>query len=225
MEKRIYHLLSQSPVFKGLTPVEIAELVNKVKYRLKKYLKGQTVALRGDRCEELIIVLEGSIRGEMLDLSGKLVEVETIPAPQPIAAAFIFGHKNEFPVDAVANEDVVLLSIPRNSLVQLMQLSPQVLTNYLDAVSSRAHFLSEKLWFMSFKTIKEKLAQYILSVAREKDQLVLPRNQEELSEYFGVTRPSLSRVMAELERENIIEYDRQKVTIKNRQRLIRLLES
>jgi len=221
----MYEILSKSPVFKGIPPQELETLLKQVRTRLKKYEKGQTAAYRGDRCRSLLILVEGSIRGEMLDYSGKLMQVETVTAPKPIAAAFIFGKKNSFPVDAVANVNVVMLSIPKESLVRLMQLNTLVLTNYLDLVSNKTHFLTERLWFMSFKTIREKLAHYILSLAgTEGDSIRLSRNMQELSEFFGVSRPSLSRVVGQMTAEGIIRVNRREVEILDRRRLEEIIE-
>jgi CRP-like cAMP-binding protein len=78
---------------------------------------------------------------------------------------------------------------------------------------------------MSFKTIREKIASYILSLSKPgKNSLTLPKNQRELSEFFGVTRPALSRIFAVLEREKIIEYKRKKITLKNREKLSNILD-
>jgi CRP/FNR family transcriptional regulator, dissimilatory nitrate respiration regulator len=220
----MYKALSQSPVFRGVSPSELETLLNRVHYRVKNYSKGQTIAFRGDTCAELLVLTAGQIRGEMLDFSGKTVEVETVSAPKPIAAAFIFGKKNRFPVDAVANENVQLLSIPRDSLVRMMQLNPIVLTNYLNLISDKTHFLTERLWFMSFKTIKEKLAHYILSLASdEKTQVILPKSQQQLSEFFGVSRPALARVIGQMEKEGLIQCRRRNITICDRKKLETLL--
>ncbi len=217
--------LSQSPVFKGIPPQEIQRLLTLVPHAVKKFHKGQTIAYRGDTCDKLLILLTGSIRGEMLDFNGKIVEVETMHAPSPIAAAFLFGRKNLFPVDAVAIEDVFLLSIPKDSLLQLMQMNPILLTNYLDVVSNRTHFLTERLWFMSFKTIRQKIAHYLLKLAApDQNKVFLPKKQEELSQFFGVSRPSLSRVIGELEKEKIITCQRRQVIILDREKLKALVD-
>lgn len=221
----MYEMLSKSPVFKGIPPRELKQLLVQVRTRLKKFEKGQTAAYRGDRCKALMIIVEGSIRGEMLDFSGKLMQVETIEAPWPIAAAFIFGRNNRFPVDAVANETVTLLSIPRESLVRLMQMNMLVLTNFLNLVSNKTHFLTERLWFMSFKTIREKLAHYILGLTGSGGKrAALGKNMQELSEFFGVSRPSLSRVVGQMTAEGIIQLNRREVVISDQRKLEEILE-
>ena len=99
----------------------------------------------------------------------------------------------------------------------MFQLNTALLNNFLDLISNRTHFLSERLWFMSFKTIKEKYAQYLLNLLKEGETAVhVPKNQQELSEFFGVSRPSLARVVREMQNAGIIEQHRREVTIKDR---------
>lgn len=226
-----FEILSRSPVFKGIGAVELHRLLKRVKYGMKSYKKGQTIAFSGDPCESLLILLSGLVKGQMTDYSGKAVEVGTIEAPGPIAPAFLFGDRNRFPVDAVVQEDSRVLVLPRASLVYLMQLNPAVLTNFLDVVSTRTHFLTERLWFMSFKTIKEKFAHYLLKLLKPAkpltdgvDKVVLPKSQQELSRFFGVSRPSLARVIGEMEKEGILECRRRDVYIKDFKRLQKLVE-
>lgn len=224
MPAEIYEILTKSPLFTGISAKEIEEILKRIRHRIKTYKKGNIIAFKGAACEELLVLIKGSVRGEMVDFSGKAVEIEMINAPRPLAPAFLFGKNNLFPVDAVANGDVTLFSIPKSSLITLFQLNTKVLLNYLETISSRARFLSEKLHFMSFKTIKEKIAHYLLSLAKpQQEMVVLPRNHRELSEFFAVSRPSLSRVFVELEKEGIISYDRKKVTIKDRDKLNKIL--
>jgi len=225
MKTEMIEQLSRSPVFKGIPVLEIKEILNRVQHRLVTYKKGKMIAFRGDRCERLLVLITGSVRGEMVDFSGKSIEVETIPAPRPIAPAFIFGRKNFFPVDVVADRDVTVLSIPKNSLIQLFQLNKVVLNNYLDIISNRTHFLSERLWFMSFKTIREKFSHYISSLLKPgEDKVVLPKSQQELSEFFGVSRPSLARVIREMEDDQLIEHTRREIIIKDLDKLKETLD-
>jgi CRP-like cAMP-binding protein len=225
MKIGVYEILSRSPLFNGLAPLKIEELLKKVPHRFVKYKKGNMIALRGDPCERLLVLAAGSVRGEMVDMNGRTIEVETISAPRPLAPAFIFGKNNIYPVDVTADRDVTMLSIPKSSLITLIRLNTEVLKNYLDLLSNRTHFLTERLFFMSLKTIKEKFAQYIVSLLNPGEyQVVLPRSHQELSDFFGVSRPSLARVIRELEGQHLIEHSRREIVIKNLEGLKEILE-
>ncbi|KAB2871060.1 MAG: Crp/Fnr family transcriptional regulator [Bacteroidales bacterium] len=218
----MYQILSKSPMFRGLNPDEIKELIERVGHSVRSFSKGQTVAQRDDEVKNLCVVVEGTVKGEMVDFSGKILKIEEMTAPMPIAHAFLFGERNRFPVDVVALEDCKILFIPKPDFMRLMQQNATILSNYLNAISNRAQFLSNKLWFLSFKTIKEKIAHYLLNISRSesKTTIILPKSHQELAEFFGVTRPSLARVFADMEAEGIITVDRREITIINKSKLM-----
>lgn len=221
----LYQQLSQSPVFRGISPAEMENLLIDSQYQIKKFSKGDMLAFREDKCENLMIVLKGSVKGEMLDPSGKSIKIEDIMAPYPIASAFLFGQRNQFPVNVTANEEVEVFYISKNSVIELFQKNKVFLTNYLNSISNRSQFLANKLMFLNFKTIKGKLANYLLKLsAPDKTEITLPKSQAEMAQFFGVTRPSFARSLKEMEQEGLIETNRREVKILNKQQLIRLLQ-
>jgi CRP/FNR family transcriptional regulator, dissimilatory nitrate respiration regulator len=218
--------LAKTNIFKGIGPEEIEKLLRGKPYRLKEYIRDEYVAFSREVCNDLLIVVRGSVRGEMTDLSGKKLKIEDIDAPRPLAAAFIFGHENRFPVDIIANEPATVMIIPRDVLIFLLQNSKVILKNYLNTISSRAQFLSGKIRFLSFKTIREKIANYILMHSPNDDHtLTLDQSQTELADFFGVTRPSLARSLARMEEEGMIRTKRRQITILNREKLNKLLQN
>jgi CRP-like cAMP-binding protein len=88
--------------------------------------------------------------------------------------------------------------------------------------ANRTHFLAERLKFLSTKTIKGKLAQYILEKSNNMD-FMLDMNQTDLAEYFGVARPSLSRSLSEMINEEIISLKGKKGKILNFAKLKKLI--
>jgi CRP-like cAMP-binding protein len=108
-----------------------------------------------------------------------------------------------------------------------MQSSVIVLRNFVNNISSRGQFLSSKIKFLSFSGIKGKLAQYLLDLSGDtaSDIVYLPHSQAQLSELFGVTRPSVGRALSELNYDKIIRTEGKRVTILSKNRLSRLLNS
>ena len=98
-----------------------------------------------------------------------------------------------------------------------------ILANFLDMISNRSQFLSEKIKFLNFKTIKGKLAQYILQKTEQGTKSVkLEITQNELADYFGVARPSVARALGDMEEEGLIEANGKNIKILDRQKLVKL---
>ena len=217
-------ILAQSPVFRGISPEDLGQLFQQIHYQVKSYPKGELVVIAGEICDRLLIVQEGSVKAEMTDYSGKTIKIEDMTAPWPLATAFLFGRENKFPVTVSATSDARLVSIPKAEFVKLLQLNALILNNYLNTISTRAQFLSQKLKFLSFKTIKQKIAHYLLDLAGERLQTVeITQSQGQLAEMFGVTRPSLARTLGEMCQEGLIETDRRYIKIIDKSRMNQLL--
>ena len=218
-------VLAKCPVFRGISPEDLERVMKEVRHFEKTYQVGEMIAIAGEPCNYLMCLMKGSVKAEMVDFSGKVIKLEDIKSPEALASAFIFGKNNRFPVNIIANENTSILYIPRYDFLKLLQANLKLLQNYLDNVSTRAQFLSDKIKFLSFKTIKGKIAQYILKLAGpDKEVIEFPMPQHALAEFFGVTRPSFARSLGEIADEGIIGVDRRSVRILDRKRLKELVK-
>lgn len=190
--------LVNNPLFRGITPERLSADLEEISFHTRSYKKGEILAQQGAVCNRLVILTKGSVRGEMIDYSGRLIKVEDIAAPRAIAPLFLFGEENRYPVEVTANESTEVIELPKSSVLSLFRKNEQFLENYMNLSANYARTLSDKLFFMSFKTIRQKLASYLLRLHKQQQQayITLDRSQQELSDYFGVSRPSLARELA-----------------------------
>ncbi|HEY5471364.1 MAG TPA: Crp/Fnr family transcriptional regulator [Bacteroidales bacterium] len=215
-----YSLLVNAPLFRGLTPVEIESLLSLVPYRTKKFQAGFLIAISGEPVNTLLIVISGTVKGEMVDYAGRTIKIEDIPAPGALAAAFMFGNRNKFPVNVVALTDGELLIIEKPDFLKILMKRDVLLINFLDMISNRSQFLSEKIKFLNFKTIKGKLAHFILQKAgKDLTSITFDMTQNDLADFFGVARPSVARAIKELEEENYLEAKGKKIKILDKEGL------
>ena len=216
----MYDILTRSPIFAGLSSDELEIIFQKCHCFTKTYEVGEILAFSGEPVNFLMIVLEGSVKGEMVDFSGKIIKIDDIRVPNPLASAFIFGRQNKFPVNVMTNEKTKILYIPKFDFLKMLQSDIRIMQNFLNVISGHTQILANKLKFLSFKTIKGKIAQYLLSLAGpDKNVVELPLTQNDLAEQFGVARPSLARALGEMAEEGIISVERKVVRILDRKRL------
>jgi CRP-like cAMP-binding protein len=112
------------------------------------------------------------------------------------------------------------LSFEKPDFLKLLKSNEIILINYLNMISNRSQFLSEKIKFLNFKTIRGKLAHFILQKAdNDKTVINLDMTQNDLADFFGAARPSVSRALGELEKEGFIEASGKTIRILNRKGL------
>ena len=218
--------LANNPLFRGITPERLLADLEEISFHTRSYKKGEILERQGDVCNRLVILTKGSVRGEMIDYSGRLIKVEDITAPRAIAPLFLFGEQNRYPVEVTANEPTEVIELPKPSVLSLFRKNELFLENYMNLSANYARTLSDKLFFMSFKTIRQKLASYLLRLYKQQQQthITLDRSQQELSDYFGVSRPSLARELAHMQEDGLLIADRKHITILQKEELVRLIQ-
>ena len=196
--------LFQCPICRNIPLQEREAFLELLDYKIKSFKKGDFVARQGDVVDSLYLLLHGSVKTEMISDSGTVLNIETIQAPNPLAPAFLFAENNRFPVDVVALEDSEAVLIPKSSVMKQLATNVIFLQSFMAFNSNRTNFLSERIKLLSVKTIKGKLAQYILSRTKNL-HFTMDRNQTQLAEYFGVARPSLARSLSEMTEDGILQ--------------------
>ena len=215
--------LSRCLLFSGLSPDELEQLLSSVQTQERFFEKGDIIAMQDEVCNRLIIMTKVSVTAEMNAPSGKVIKVEDIFAPQTPAVLFLFGNKNKFPVQIMARENTETLIVYKDSILKMLSLNQKLLKNYLDISANYASVLAEKLYIMSFRTIRQKLAMYILKLAADKSVTKLDKSQDALAEYFGVSRPSLSRELKNMQDDGLISANRRQIQVLDREKLLRLI--
>lgn len=218
-------ILVQTNLFTGVQADDLAQWFENKPYRILNFEKDLFVAHSNEPCNDLLILLAGSVRGEMHDFSGKHLKIEDLKAPCPLATAFLFGSHNRFPVSIISNQSSDVMFIPRDVFLFLMQKSPAILTNFLAVISNRAQFLSARIRFLALPSIRQKIARYLLQTVKSgTDTVFLNQTHAELAGYFGVARPSLTRTLSEMQSGEMIVVKRGEIRITNREKLNKLLQ-
>jgi len=210
-------LLGDCQLFSGLNTLEKQEYLNDFKYQLRNYKKGDPIVYANEAVIQQLIIVEGEVKSEMTDYNGKTIKIADIKSPRLLAPGFLFGKGSLYPISIIANTDCQILGINKSYFLDTLLKYPKLQLNFLDIISEQTQFLTRKINFLNFKTIKGKIAHFLLKQSMHSGQqsLVLSKSQAQLAELFGVARPSLSRAFNELNHDGIIEMNGKKIVIKN----------
>ena len=196
--------LKETVVFNNIDEETIKNILEKTRYEIRNYSPNESIAFRGDEVKGLYIILKGTLITEMLTEEGNVVKIEELVPSDVIASAFIFGKKNSFPVDLTAKDEVEILYVERKEFLKLLFSQEKILENFLNEISNKTQLLTSKIWNnFNNKTIKKKFCDYVKK--NQKNNLFSIENLGALAEFFGVERPSLSRVLSELVKDEKLE--------------------
>ena len=211
------------PLFKNMSKEEHDQFLERNVKAVISYKKGETVVRQGEVINYMYLLVKGVVRTQMITQEGNAIEIEMLEAVIPLAPAFIFANNNKYPVDVITMEPCTFLKISKSDWLKEMVHNEKLMINFMTLNSNMAVFLSMKLQMISLKSLKYKLAIFLLEkTSSEKNYFILKRSRTQLAEYFGVQRPSLARTIKELEDEDIIKTDGRVVTVLDRDKLARI---
>lgn len=215
----MFPILKDSPLFRGLDQQTIDKLLEHSSYATMTYDHDDCIAKRDTAYSGLMIILKGSVRGEVTDAAGRRRIIDNIAAPQLIAPAFLFGGYNRLPIDVVANEDgTQIMTLHRGGLFEMMQDNTIVLSNFIDIISNRANYFSRKIYALSVLMLTEKVAALLLSSASAEEDTV-PLEVKKMADELDITRNALEQTLAELAKKGYIELSATQIVIRNRKGL------
>ncbi|BBE31332.1 Crp/Fnr family transcriptional regulator [Tepiditoga spiralis] len=217
--------ISKINLFKSLSLDTIEQHIFKDSI-IKSFEKGEVIKGRGDCLNHMIVLLFGKIQTEIVDFNGKIFVIEQIKAPFVPAIGFIFS-KVSLPMDIIAVEKTTILFIKKEEIFSLLMKNKEFLEIFLENIGNKVNFLSNKLQINTLKTIREKIFYYLIQLYNQQmsDKIVLQNSLEELSQLFGIARPSLSRVFSDLEKEGIILKKKNEIKILNKDYISNLFEN
>jgi CRP/FNR family transcriptional regulator, dissimilatory nitrate respiration regulator len=219
-----YADIQKLALFNDIPEDEILALLDGKSIIKKAFPAGDTILLQGSHYNQLHLLVNGSAFAEMIDVSGKSMRIESFDAPAVLAPGVLFSEHDEMPTSVIAETDCIFLVFSRDLVGWLCTHSTVFRGNFIKLISDRFVFISRRMTFLSFTTIRGKVAQYLLTQnGRRSGVVVIPMKMEELAAYFGATRPSVSRVFIELERKGFIHKDKKRIKILNPEGLRELL--
>jgi len=216
MEKYIDEL-SKCVLFKGLEKNEIMDILNKVTYRIEKYKKGQVIAIEGDDCNSLGIILKGKIEIQKIFPSGQVTTINNFKEGNIFGESLVFSDKHTYPATITAIENAEIMFIERENIVKLSMLNSRILTNFVTVLSRRILMLNERISNLSQDSIRKKISSYLLSEYNKQKTttIVLPYTRKKMAELLNVPRPSLSRELINMKEEGIIDFNKNEIHILN----------
>ncbi len=207
--------LNDNFLFKGVTDEEIEKIFSYIKYSEVSYNKGQILFQEGDLCENIGIIEEGYIQLERIYSSGKSIILAKLSAGDVFGEALVISSKALYPATVIAKSDCKIIFINKKEIIKICSSNENILENFLTLLSDKVIMLNKKVKSTSLKSVKHKVVDYILERYNSinSDTIKLNESKEDIAGLLGIPRPSLSRELIKLRDENIIDFDRNSITI------------
>ena len=207
------------PLFSGIGEGDIAGMLHCIGYHIRAYRKGEIIALEEENINHVGVVLEGAVDMRKEDLWGnRTMLVRTYPR-DVFGETFACGQESASVVTFVAAQDtkVLFLSFSRvmHTCTHACQFHQTLIENMVQIIARKNRELMRKVEVVSKKTLREKILAYLSIQAQTqgKHTFEIPLGRVEWAEYLCADRSALTRELAKMREEGIIEYQKNSFTI------------
>ncbi len=178
------------------------------------YPKGYTIAYEGDFCEKIGIIETGRIELIHHTYDGTKVVLGRLNQYDVFGDFLIHSHNPVFPGDLVVTESASVIYIDKIQLDKLLEQSFEFRVNYLRNLSQKALDMHTRNKITHQPTLRNKIIFWLENAALSSDHgIVSIESKEQLASLLNVRRPSLSRVLSEMKKEGIIDYNRKSIWV------------
>jgi CRP-like cAMP-binding protein len=188
--------------------------------------------LQGDPAAYVYVLVSGRVKLLQSNTAGQLVNLRTVKEWEMFAALGAVRPGAAYPVAAQALEPSSALAIEADFLREMMQTRPylnfglmQLMTGYINELQARYRELATERTERRLALALLRLASQVGKRIDENEPTVeLPLTRQDLAEASGCTMFTVSRTLAEWERQGILEAGRGRVLIRNPHGLVKIAE-
>jgi CRP/FNR family transcriptional regulator, cyclic AMP receptor protein len=215
--------LHATPLFSGLDASELAAFAGRAVIR--RFAAGELLFSEGEPCAGLYVISSGRVRIFKTSPGGR-EQVLTVEGPGSSIAELPVFDGGGYPASAAAVEESQLLFVSRNDFRACCLEHPEVALKVLQVVGARLRRLVGIIEELSFTTVRHRLIAWLLREAETHGRQSAPGtvfelrvSHQELAAHIGTVRELVSRNMARLQAQGLIQIKGREITVLDRQGL------
>lgn len=226
MEKHtIIDFLSQYPLFANLTTEEFNKILPKVEF--EDYKKNEKIYSINDKSDRIYFLAKGSVKLSNVSEDGREL-IKAILHPMAVFGESSIGNQKFRLENAICMEEKVSLAyIPVRDLRILMIQNRVLSNNFIRLLSDKLFNTEQKFENLIFKDARSRIIEFLKDSADKQGRKVglemLVKHsltQQDIANITGTSRQTVTSVLNELKKENLIHFNRKSILIRDMARLV-----
>lgn len=178
------------------------------------YKKGETVRAIGLPFPTFGLVLSGTVQVFSLDMDGKEQMMANVGEGESFGESLAYLDIKESPVLVIAAADTTVLwlniAAVKRKAAEGDAFAFSLSERFAAVLALRALFQNDRIQILSKPKIRDRLVTFLSQCERRYGSrtFIIPFDRESLAVYLGVNRTALSRELAKMKAEGIIDFFR-----------------
>lgn len=201
-------------MFRNKSEECILELFSDTDYIIKNYSKNDIIAMEGDTCTSVGLILEGSVDIKRT-LGSKVIYVSSFNKGNIFGEVIAFSDINLYPATVISSSPSKIMFINKINFIHFCTSHEDFLEMFLNDLTNKIFVLNKSITNLTFSSIRQKICNFLISEYKLQNtkKIKLNMTKEKLAESLGITRPSLSRELINMKEAGIIDYSRTHINI------------
>lgn len=204
-------------LFDGLDDDGLEKALEILEAKSSFYYKGEYLHTPYTRMKRFGMVLSGVVQACMDDIEGnRMIMAEVVPGGT-FGESLCLLAISDSPVYVYASEASEVLWF---SVAELFGDSPnafaaQMQKQFTAMLAARTLSMNDRIQVLSKIRLRDKLTTYFSQMSQQSRSLTfqLPMNRDDLATYMGTNRSALSRELAQMKKEGLIDYYRNTIRV------------
>lgn len=200
---------SKVPIFENLNRDELVEIVNRINH--KEFSKGGVIFNEGNIANTLYFINEGKIKLYKYTKDGK-EQILHILSEGDFFGELELIKPSKYGFNSKAIEDAKICTLTKEEMKDIMMKNPEIGIKVLETVGERLSKVENLVQNLATNDVDSRMAYLIIELMEKYGKNVdgnisvkLPISREDMANYIGVTRETISRKLKKLEDENLIK--------------------
>jgi len=192
---------------------QIREHISKLGY-VKAYKQGDVILEENTRIQSIPFVIRGSLKITQTDDDYRELLLYYLQPGESCIMSVLGGmHEEKSKIRAVAEEESEILFLPKEKIPELTRAFPQWLDYIFKLYHKRFTELLDVVNAVAFKKMDERLLDFLQKKSELSGNKTLTVTHEQIAIELGTARVVISRLLKQMEKENLVELGRNKITL------------
>lgn len=184
---------------------------------------GEIAFRKGEACKNFILVLAGCVRVQLSSEGGREVTLYRVkPGDTCALTTSCLVGREDYPAEAIVEEDVTALMIPDQEFRQALLDSEVFRLFVFRGFSGRLCAIVSRMEAVTLRTIDERLVEQLL---QGDSDLLSNITHQVLANEIGTAREVVSRKLRRFESDGLIRSSRGQIEILDRKKLSKLVRA
>ncbi len=198
------------PIFSFLSDEELLAIKTLTGHR--EYKNGEALCHEGEKSETLFIINDGKVKLSKITKDGKEQIIHILSSGDFFGELSLFNEGETHNFSAFAISKVKICTLTKEDMHKIILKNPEISLKILTEVTKKLAQTENLAQTLATNDAEIRIAHMLLEFskdygAKKEDgiEIKLPINREEMANYTGLTRETISRKLSKLEELEVIK--------------------